>query len=106
MSRTLKKEKKESRLERCNKNHNGSSASLQIEGVRRIFHRSANKHSLQSTWYIADADSKAYAAVETVYDGIHVEEEESVGHLQKGVGMSLLKCFCWFMFWSFVFMML
>ena len=66
-------------------------AAMETEGVKRIFQGSENERNLQYTEHFGDGDSKAYAEVENVYDGIHVEKKESVGHVQKRVGMALRK---------------
>ena len=66
-------------------------AAMETEGVKRIFQRSENERNLQYTEYFGDGDSKAYAEVENVYDGIHVEKTECVGHVQKRVGTALRK---------------
>ena len=66
--------KKQKYVGKYKMNHMGSSASMETEGVKRIFQISEN-------------DSE----VENVYDGIHVEEKECVGHVQKQVGTTLRK---------------
>ena len=83
--------KQQKHVGKCKINHTGSSAAMETEGVMRIFRRSENERNLQYTEYFGDGDSKAYAEVENVYDGIHVEKKECVGHVQKRVGTALRK---------------
>ena len=83
--------KKEKNAGKCKMNHMGSSASMDTEGMKRIFHRSENERNLQYTEYFGDGNSNAYAEVENVYDGIHVKKKECVGHVQKRVGTALRK---------------
>ena len=66
--------KQQKHVGKCKINHTGSSAAMETEGVMRIFRRSENERNLQYTEYFGDGDSKAYAEVENVYDGIHVEK--------------------------------
>ncbi|XP_028412728.1 uncharacterized protein LOC114535641 [Dendronephthya gigantea] len=83
--------KKAEHVGKCKVNHIGSSASMKTEGVKRIFERSEKDRKLQYTEYFGDGDNKAYSEVENVYDGIHVEKKECVGHVQKRVGTALRK---------------
>lgn len=70
------------------KNHKGSSASIETEGMKGM---SENERNLQYAEYFEDGANKAYAEVEDVYDGIPVEKKECFGHLQKWVGTALRK---------------
>ena len=56
MQKALKQEK---HVGMCKINHMGSSASMETEGVKRIFQRSENERNLQYTEYFGDSDSKA-----------------------------------------------
>lgn len=81
--------KKEAHVGKCKANHKGSSASMETEGVKRIFQRSERERKLQYSEYFGDGDSKAHAEVENVYGDIKVVKKECVGHVQKRVGTAL-----------------
>ena len=83
--------KQQKHVGKCKINHIGSSAAMETEGVKRIFQRSENERNLQYTEYFGDGDSKAYAEVQNMYDGVHVVKKECVGHVQKRVGTALRK---------------
>ena len=76
---------------KCKANFQGSAPAMETEGVARIFARSEELHSLQYTEFFGDGDSKAYLGVENIYDNVHVEKKECVGHVQKRVGTALRK---------------
>ena len=40
----------------CTVNHDGSAGKMECEGVKAIYHRSVEKHSLRYTTYLGDAD--------------------------------------------------
>ena len=49
---------------KCKANYQGSAASMEVEGVKRIFNRSEQTRKLQYTEYFGDGDSKAYQEVQ------------------------------------------
>ena len=71
----------------------GSAPALEVEGVKRIFERSEEKHKLLYTEYYGDGDSKGFAKVENTYrdEGVTITKKECVGHIQKRVGTTLHK---------------
>lgn len=81
-------------LHNCSKNYEGSSPSMEVVGVRRMFNRSIAEKKLRYTHYIGDGDSKTYETVskEKPYgEDIHISKLECVGHVQKRVGNNLRK---------------
>ena len=76
---------------KCKANFQGSAPAMETEGVARIFARSEELHSLQYTEFFGDGESKAYLRVENIYDDVHVEKKECVGHVKKRVGTALRK---------------
>jgi hypothetical protein len=75
----------------CKANYQGSTPSMETEGMKRIFGRSEETRKLQYIEYFGDSDSKAYNEVENAYENIDVEKKECVGHVQKRVGTALRK---------------
>ena len=69
----------------CTINHDGSAGKMECEGVKAIYHRSVEKHSL------GDADTKSYQEVikSKPYGDIPIDKAECVGHVQKRVGTPL-----------------
>ena len=51
---------------KCEKNHTGSSPSMELEGVLRIWKRSQEKLHLRYTEVIPDGDSKTVKALKKV----------------------------------------
>lgn len=78
---------------KCKANYKGSAPAMEVEGVKRIFERSEEKHKLFYTEYYGDGDSKGFAKVENTYKdkGVTITKKECVGHVQKRVGTALRK---------------
>ena len=77
------KGKREKLLEsyECTKNHVGSSSSMEIVGIKRIFERSSENKKLRITGYIGDGDTKTYEIIskEKSYgDDVEIEKFEYV----------------------------
>ena len=64
-------------------NHIGFSGNLRFEA--HVSEIEVKASVIFNTEYFGDGDSKAYAAVENVYDGIHVVLKECVGYVQNGL---------------------
>ena len=47
----------------CNLNYRGSAPGMELEGAKRIFNRSIDKHNLRYINFYGDGDSKSYIAV-------------------------------------------
>ena len=73
----------------CKLNHVGSAGSMEVNGAKRIFSRSIEKHGLRYTQYLGDGDSKSFSSVKNIYSNAEVEKLECVGHIQKRVGNRL-----------------
>ena len=73
---------------KCKISHEGSAASMEPAGARRIWGRSVANRKLKYTSYIGDGDSKSYSAVrkDKPYGHIKIIKKECVGHVQKRVG--------------------
>ena len=76
---------------KCQINHQGSSGSMEVTGVRSIFKRSVESRKLRYTTYLGDGDSKSFQTVlaENVYPGFDIVKAECIGHVQKRVGARL-----------------
>ena len=64
---------------------------MELEGAKRMFARSIEKHNLQYTDFYGNGDSKSHPAVENIYNGIKVQKLECIGHVQKRVRNRLRK---------------
>ena len=62
---------------------------MEVNGAKRIFSRSIEKHGLRYTQYLGDGDSKSFSSVKNIYSNAEVEKLECVGHIQKRVGNRL-----------------
>ena len=77
--------------EHCKLTHDGSAPSMELEGAKRIFGRSIDKHNARYTGFYGDGDSKAYTEVKDIYGKDSVTKFECIGHYQKRVGTRLRK---------------
>lgn len=77
-------------LNQCDVNFNGSSPAMEAEGATVLWSRSIQRHNLRYRWMVSDGDSKAFNAVENMYDGCKVEKLDCVGHVQKRMGKHLM----------------
>ena len=64
---------------------------MEAVGAPSMFDRSIEKHGLRYTRFYGDGDSKSFDEVKNMYDGVVVEKQECVGHVQKRVGNRLRK---------------
>ena len=74
----------------CDINFNGSSPAMEAEGASILWRRSIEMHNMRYKWMVSDGDSKAFNAVENVYDGCKVIKLDCVGHVQKRMDKHLL----------------
>ena len=67
-------------LEDCPINHEGSAASMEVEGMSTLFSRSEEKHGLQYTTYIGDGDSKTYRRLmmDDPYNGVPIHKKGGI----------------------------
>ena len=77
--------------EHCKLTHDGTARSMELEGAKRIFGRSIDKHNARYTGFYGDGDSKAYTEVKDIYGKVSVTKFECIGHYQKRVGTRLRK---------------
>ncbi|GBL81697.1 hypothetical protein AVEN_93476-1 [Araneus ventricosus] len=66
--------------------HIGSSGSMEVVGVYRMFERSEKMRNLLYLKYFGDGDSKSYDNVKDIYGKDSVKKLEYIGHIQKRVG--------------------
>ncbi|GFX74794.1 uncharacterized protein TNCV_636211 [Trichonephila clavipes] len=76
----------------CQCNFTGSSSKMEIVGASRIFFRSEKNRRLHYTQYYGDGDSKAFMSVKDTYGLNSVTKFESIGHVQKRVGLPMPLC--------------
>ena len=74
----------------CDINFTGSSPAMEAEGAVIMWSRSIERHNIRYKWMVSDGDSKAFNAVEEVYDDCKVEKLDCVGHVQKRMGKHLI----------------
>ena len=77
-------------LNQCDVNFNGSSPAMEAKGATVLWSRSIQQHNLRYRWMVSDGNSKAFNAVENMYDGCKVEKLECVGPVQKRMGKHLM----------------
>lgn len=78
--------------QQCQKNCEGSSPAMEVEGWKRLWIRSIEKCKFQYMTVVSDGDSKAYTAIvrEKVYgEGVQIKKEECINHTAKRVGKAL-----------------
>ena len=78
----------------CKATHTGSSAAMEVSGVRKIFMRSIKKRKLRITGYVGDGDTKSFETIknEKPYgEDYEIVKKECVGHIQKRMGTNLRK---------------
>lgn len=77
----------------CQKNYDGSSGGMEVQGVLNIFVRSEATRSVRYVNYLGDGDTKAYDRVteQKVYGDVTISKLECIAHVQKRMGARLLK---------------
>lgn len=72
---------------KCQVNHEGSSAIMEVNSVIAMFMRSEKKHGVQYHYYIGDGDAKTHKAIVEAkpYDNV-VKKKEDLNHLRKRFG--------------------
>ena len=75
----------------CQKNYEGSSPAMEVEGWKRLFRRSVEKGNFRYTKIVSDGDSKAFNAVKGAeIDGeVEITKEECINHVAKRMGKAL-----------------
>ena len=79
---------------KCPANYNGSAASMEPTGIKRIYQRSIQRAKLRCTEYLGDGDSSSFNSVvkEHPYGPrVCITKLECVGHVQKRMGTALRK---------------
>lgn len=78
----------------CMINHEGSSGNMEVQGMKKIFLRSEQKHGVRYINFIGDGDAKTFKAVSDVKPyglNVSITKLECVGHIQKRMGTRLRK---------------
>lgn len=78
----------------CRRNHFGSAGSMEVEGMKQMFHRSEEKLGVRYTSYIGDGDTATFGAVRDSLPygpNVSLVKEECVGHVQKRMYSRLKK---------------
>lgn len=76
----------------CSKNHSGSSALMEVNGMVDMFARSEEKHNARYTKYIGDGDCKTFLSLTKANPySVPLSKIECVGHVQKRMGSRLRK---------------
>lgn len=73
----------------CEKNYEGSSGGMEVEGARAVFARSEASRGVRYKFYMGDGDSKGFdqvVASKPYGDGFEIKKLECVGHVQKRIG--------------------
>ena len=74
---------------KCAINYSGSSGGMEVEGAKRIFGRSVEKHGVRYSEFYGDGDSKSFHSVKNIYPEMTISKLECIGHVQKRVGTRL-----------------
>lgn len=78
----------------CKRNHFGSAGSMEVEGIKKIFHRSENLYGVRYTNYIGDGDTSTFLTIsksKPYGPDVSITKEECVGHVQKRLSTRLRK---------------
>lgn len=77
----------------CKTNHSGSSGSMEVIGMKRIFLRSEVTRSVKYQKYLGDGDTKTFLELTKAepYKELKIEKLECIGHVQKRMGSRLRK---------------
>ena len=68
----------------CQKNHDGSASSMEIESARVIFRRSEERYGLRYHRVLCDGDAKTVTALNSVnVYGVKIEKMDCVNHVTK-----------------------
>ena len=62
---------------------------MEVEGAKRIFGRSVEKHGVRYSEFYGDGDSKSFHSVKNIYPEMTISKLECIGHVQKRVGTHL-----------------
>lgn len=73
---------------KCEKNYDGSSPGMEVEGARVIFSRSEEKNAPQYTRMLGDGDSKGYEEAKKVVN-YGIEKLDCINHVAKRMGTFL-----------------
>jgi hypothetical protein len=77
----------------CQKNYEGPSGGMEVQGVKAIFKRSVEKYNVRYVNYLGDGDTKSFLSVEKdkPYGDVQINKLECLGHVQKRMGARLRK---------------
>lgn len=90
---TCKTSKGKAKNHFCDKNFEGSSGTMEVEGALKVFARSERTRNVKYKYYMGDGDSKGFQSVvnSKPYGDFTIEKLECVGHVQKRMGGRLRK---------------
>lgn len=77
---------------KCEKNFDGSSPAMEMEGWKILFGRSIEKCKMKYVCVVSDGDSKGFQAVKEMkpYGDVDIRKEECTNHVAKRLGKALL----------------
>lgn len=76
----------------CSKNHSGSAAQMEVNGIVEMFSRSEETYGVRYVNYIGDGDCKTFTGITNKNPySVPVSKIECVGHVQKRMGARLRK---------------
>ena len=78
----------------CKANYDGSAASMEPTGIKRMYQRSISSKKLRYTEYVGDGDTSSFNSVIKDHPygpQVTITKLECVGHVQKRLGSALKK---------------
>ena len=78
----------------CKANYDGSAASMEPTGIKRMYQRSISSKKLRYTEYVGDGDTSSFNSVIKDHPygpQVTITKLECVGHVQKRLGSALRK---------------
>lgn len=87
----LKASGNQNHSDKCSKNYDGPSGSMEVAAAKQVFQRSGSR-GVRYVKYLGDGDSNAFSAVvesKPYGNDVKIEKLECVGHVQKRMGSRL-----------------
>ena len=76
----------------CQKNHEGSSGSMEVKAAAAIWHRSEEECKMRYTTMLSDGDSKTFLMLQEMKPygpDVVITKEECINHIAKRLGTGL-----------------
>ena len=76
----------------CQKNFDGSSGMMEVEGAKTLWLRSVAEHKLRYTTLLSDGDCKTHTVLTELKpygEGVEIDKEECVNHVSKRLGTAM-----------------